>query len=111
MENNHSFVAIDFEYLTSHYESTCAVGLVKVINNVIVQKFYSLIKPVILPEDYLNGVSGITEEMCKNAPLFPEIWDRVKNDIGDLPLIAHNHHTEKSIIEKLCMHYELEDVF
>lgn len=108
MEDKHSFVAIDFEHLTSNLNSACAVGLVKVINNVIVEEFYSLIKPVIRLEDFQNGVSGITEKMCEDAPLFPQVWQRIKEDIGDLPLVAHNRHTEKNVIQKTCMHYGLD---
>lgn len=36
------FVTIDFEHLTPNHETACAVGMVKVINQVIVQEFYSL---------------------------------------------------------------------
>lgn len=43
------FIAIDFEHLTPNHETACSVGIVKVINKVIVQEFYSLIKPV--PDD------------------------------------------------------------
>ena len=35
------FVAIDFEHLTPNHETACSVGMVKVINKVIVQEFYS----------------------------------------------------------------------
>lgn len=108
MKDHYSFVAIDFEHLTSQHESACAVGMVKVINNVIVEEFYSLIKPVTRPEDLRNGVSGITEEMCLDAPLFPEVWQRIKEDIGDLPLVAHNRHTEKNVIQKTCIYYDLD---
>lgn len=44
------FVTIDFEHLTPNHETACAVGMVKVINQVIVQEFYSLIKPARMKE-------------------------------------------------------------
>lgn len=108
MKDYHSFVAIDFEHLTSRHESACAVGMVKVVNNVIIKEFYSLIKPVIRPEDFQNGVSGITEDMCRDAPLFPDVWQWIREDIDELPLVAHNHHTEKNVIQKACMYYGLD---
>ena len=40
------FVAIDFETMTPELTSACAIGLVRVHNGVISQKFYSLIKPI-----------------------------------------------------------------
>ena len=38
------FTAIDFETMTAEHTSACAIGIVRVENKVIVQKFYSLIK-------------------------------------------------------------------
>lgn len=48
------FVTIDFEHLTPNHETACAVGMVKVINQVIVQEFYSLIKPATDERKTLN---------------------------------------------------------
>lgn len=44
-KGNINFVAIDFETMTPELTSACAVGMVQVVNGVIMQKFYSLIKP------------------------------------------------------------------
>ena len=44
-KENINFVAIDFETMTPELTSACAVGMVQVVNGVIMQKFYSLIKP------------------------------------------------------------------
>lgn len=44
-KGNINFVAIDFETMTPDLTSACAVGMVQVVNGVIMQKFYSLIKP------------------------------------------------------------------
>lgn len=48
MKHN-SFIAIDFELFTPKITSACAIGLVKVIEGHISQKYYTLIKPI--PDD------------------------------------------------------------
>lgn len=104
------FVAIDFEHLTPNYETACAVGMVKVINQVIVQEFYSLIKPAPDERKTLNThVHGITEEMCANAPTFAELFPFMERFTDGCPLVVHNHGTEKSVLEKACRYYGKTD--
>ena len=58
------FVAIDFETMTPELTSACAIGLVRVHNGVISQKFYSLIKPIPDSRTERNThVHGLTDEM------------------------------------------------
>ena len=58
----HTFTVIDIETMTPERTSACALGLVRVENDVIVQKFYSLIKPI--PDDrtvtntHVHGITG-----------------------------------------------------
>lgn len=103
-----SFVAIDFEHLTQNHETACAVGMVKVIRSVIVQQFYSLIKPAPDGRTHLNtDVHGITEEMCVGAPTFAELLPWMERFADNLPLVAHNAGTEKAVLEKTCRFYGL----
>ena len=44
--SNLNFCAIDFETMTPARTSACAIGMVEVRDNVIMRKFYSLIKPI-----------------------------------------------------------------
>ena len=70
-----NFVAVDFETMTPELTSACSIGLVKVINGVISQKFYSLIKPIPDGRTERNThVHGITDEMVADAPSFQELF-------------------------------------
>lgn len=69
------FVAIDFETMTPELTSACAIGLVRVHNGVISQKFYSLIKPIPDSRTERNThVHGLTDEMVADAPTFSELF-------------------------------------
>ena len=47
-----TFTAIDFETATGYRDSACAVGIVSVKDSVIINEYYSLIKP---PDNYYWG--------------------------------------------------------
>lgn len=98
MDKINSFVAIDFEW-QGHDHDACAVGMVKVIDGVIVSKFYSLIKPMFDDWDiYTVAKHGITKELCENAPTFSELEPFMEEFVGHLTLVGHNYaNAEKSV--------------
>ena len=59
----HDFAAIDFEAANAELTSACSIGLVIVRNDEIVDRFYSLIKPVPNKYDfYTTKVHGIKKK-------------------------------------------------
>ena len=73
------FAAIDFETANNEPTSVCSVGIVIVRDGVMVDSFYSLIKPE--PEYYnywCSQVHGLTMRDTVNAPVFPEVWKQVE---------------------------------
>lgn len=107
---NDSFVAIDFETANSKFlSSACEIGMVKVKNGLIVDKFHSLIRP---PEDDYSVantlIHGITAEQTKNSPTFAELWPKIKSFIGNNSLVAHNISSDLNILSKCLEYYGLE---
>jgi len=107
-----SFVSIDFETLYSQRVSACSVGMVKYLNGVLVDKYYSLIRP---PFDYpgksgeeLTWIHGFTEEMLKDERPFTELLPEMESFVNGLPLVAHNACVEKGCFRALCSFYGLE---
>ena len=99
------FVAIDFETMTPELTSVCAIGLVRVHNGVISQKFYSLIKPIPNSRTERNThVHGLTDEMVADAPTFSELFPLLKSLIEDLPIVCHNSSTDINVFRS-CMKY------
>lgn len=93
-----SFTAIDFETMTAERSSACAIGLVKVIDGNISQRFYSLIKPIPDDRDTDNSlVHGITREMVANAPTFLELWPTINAIVGNDTLVAHNASFDQTV--------------
>lgn len=101
-----SFIAIDFETANAKRHSACAVGLVKVVDNKIVDKYYSLIRPEPLEFNPINiQIHNITANHCATAPLFNQVYLDIVEFIEDLPLYAHNMSFDKSVLEKSCEYY------
>ena len=92
-----NFVSIDFETMTAEHTSACAVGIVKVVDGTIQQKFYSLIKPIPDDREKKNTyVHGITPEMVENAPTFGELWGTIGKYFTDQIIVCHNADFDKS---------------
>ncbi len=86
-----NFAAIDFETANQHRSSVCSVGIVIVRKGVIVDKYYSFIRPE--PNFYTyftTQVHGLTDADTNNAPSFPQVWQEITKKIDNLPLLAHN---------------------
>ncbi len=99
------FVAIDFELFTPEYTSACAIGLVRVINRNITQKFYSLINPIPDNREFNNtAVHGITADMLVNAPTFKNLFPAIRDFIGNLPIVCHQRSSDINIFDR-CMEY------
>ena len=107
-----SFVGIDFETLYPQRVSACSVGMVKYIDGVIVDRFYTLIRP---PFDYpgkcgnvLTWIHGLTEDMVKDARTFEEVLPEMERFVGGLPLVAHNACVERACIRDASAFYGIE---
>lgn len=102
----HTFTVIDIETMTPERTSACALGLVRVENDVIVQKFYSLIKPISDDRTVTNThVHGITPEMVENAPTFQDLWPTIEHYISGQVLAAHNASFDLDVLKKVSEHY------
>jgi DNA polymerase-3 subunit epsilon len=78
-------------------------------NGEIVDKFYSLIKPV--PNYYTywtTEVHGLTNRDTNNAPTFPEVWAQVADKLKGLPLVAHNKAFDESCLKAVFEEYDME---
>lgn len=96
------FVAIDFETANSDRKSACSMGMVRVRNGEIVERFYELINPAPLVFSPVNiSVHGIMPEMVAFKPTFMELWARIKCFIGQDILVAHNASFEQSVINQI----------
>ena len=106
-----SFVSFDFENLFPQRVTVCSVGMVKYKNGIIVDKYYTLIRP---PFEYeskrgpaLTWIHGFTEEMFEGERTFVEVLPEMESFIENLPLVAHNACVERACIHDACAYYNI----
>lgn len=102
------FAAIDFEGANGEVTSACSMGIAIVRDDEIVETFYSLIKPVPNRYDFwTTKVHGITYKDTNHAPLFPEVWDQVKDKVRGLPMVAHGISFDERVLKALHELYHI----
>jgi DNA polymerase III epsilon subunit len=86
------------------------IGAVRIFGNEIDEKntFHSLVNPnrVIPPE--ATAVSGITNDMVKDAPIIDEVLPKFLAFVGDAYWVAHNARFDMSFIMKHLMQMKLK---
>lgn len=105
MENY--FAAIDFETANSKRDSACALSIVLVMNNHIVNKSSYLIKP---PYDYFafTHIHGITSEDVEDKPDFGELWPDIISQLREIRFIAaHNAAFDISVFQSCCSKFSI----
>ena len=101
-----SFVAIDFETADPGPDSACAVGLVKVVENRIVDQAKFLIRPPRRPPYSwfpFTRIHGITWDMVAGSPSFAGRWPEIAAFIdGADCLVAHNARFDRKVLHAGC---------
>lgn len=104
------FITIDFETADSWRDSTCEIGLTFVENQKISETKSWLIKPQCWPhfDDFNVDIHGITPDMVKDSPTWPEIWPEIEKLISGKFLVAHNAGFDFSVMRHTLDYYELD---
>ncbi|MDO5300085.1 MAG: exonuclease domain-containing protein [Clostridia bacterium] len=80
--------------------SICSIGIVWVSDNQIVDRFYSLVRPLVPFSPYCVQIHQITEEDVLHAPTFEELWPQLFPLLENIPLIAYHAETDIYAIER-----------
>ncbi|GAA2012192.1 hypothetical protein GCM10009799_45670 [Nocardiopsis rhodophaea] len=102
-----TWTAIDFETANHDRGSACAVGLVRVADGAVVDRYSTLIRPP-RPVDFFTrhntAVHGITAADVADAPHWPEVRDRILDFAAGGALVAHNAAFDISVLRGACAH-------
>lgn len=112
MKKIDTFVAVDFETMTTRKESICAAGFVKVVNGIIHEQWYSLIKPVEDDKaDTYTWLHGISREAVANSPEYPTAHAKLQEMLaGCNTLVCHNAVADINFIEACQSWYNLDEL-
>lgn len=104
-----NFTAIDFETASSEFTSVCSLGWCVVENNEIIRREEILVRPEPFEfNDYNIKIHGITPEAVADKPRFNEYWERLKPDIENRMVIAHNASFDIRVLCLTLAHFGIE---
>lgn len=108
MLDDAEFVVFDLE-TTGAKSPPCRiteVGAYRVKNGMVAEKFHTLVNPETEIPPFITNLTGISDEMVADAPLFSEIVHDLLGFIGDSVLVAHNSHFDMRFLN-----HEISRVF
>ena len=87
------YVVLDLETtgLSPIYDEIIEIGALKVSGGV-QEEFQTLIKPNRMVSYFITDLTGISNDMLKNAPSIHTVLPALRSFIGNLPIVAHNAH-------------------
>lgn len=104
------------DYVVFDFETTGAkcppcrvteIGAYRVEKGKIVGEFQTLVNPECEISFFIRQLTGISDEMVKNAPKFREVIGAFLEFIGDAVLVAHNAHFDMRFLNyEIGMIYE-----
>ena len=100
--NNDPVIVLDFETtgLSPQYgDRAIEIGAVRIENNLVVDRFQSLMNPGFRISSFIESYTGINNKMVAAAPSGEEVMARFAEFVGDCPLVAHNASFDRRFLD------------
>lgn len=99
---NYSVVVLDFE--TTGLSPDCGdraieIGAVLIRDNRIIDRFESLMNPGLRISSFIEGYTGISNQMLATAPPIADVMQRFHSFIDRHPLVAHNASFDRRFLD------------
>ena len=103
-------VALDLETtgLDSQTDAIIEIGAVRFEGNRIEDEFTTLINPGRHIPEFITSLTGISDEMVRQAPPIRDVLDELAAFIGDAPILGHNIQFDLSFLKKYKL-FELNE--
>ena len=97
---NYCILDVETTGLSARKNGIIEIGLVKVSNLKIIEKYHSFINPQKEIPYYITQLTGITNDDVFDAPFFEDVADEIEEFISDDILTAHNFPFDNSFLRK-----------
>jgi DNA polymerase-3 subunit epsilon len=100
-----AWVAIDFETANEHRGSPCAVAMVAVDGDRVVDRRTTFIQPppsVGHFSPFCVSLHGITEAVVRDAPAWPEALAEIEKFVDGRVVVAHNAAFDLGVVRSAC---------
>lgn len=86
--------------LSSWVDEVIEVGILKIRNNEVIDKYTSLCKPRRPIDSFITKLTGITNDMVESSPAFKDLKNEVMAFIGDDIIVGHNVSFDVGFIQE-----------
>ena len=83
-------IAFDVETPNSYNDRMSAIGVAVIENGRITRKYTTLINPETHFDAFNTALTGISADMVRSAPTFPQVWEIIGPVMQSGILLAHN---------------------
>lgn len=104
-------VALDLETtgLDSQKDAIIEIGAVRFAGNRIEDEFSMLINPGRHIPEFITGLTGISDDMVRQAPRILDVIDELRAFIKESPILGHNIQFDLSFLRKFKI-FDLNDI-
>ena len=100
-------MVLDLENPNFRQNSICAVGVIVVRDNKVIEKIYSLINPEDSFDRINMEITKIAPHMVEDSPTLPEFWPKIKDLLTNNIVGGHNITYDLKLISKSLQRYHL----
>ena len=100
--NNFPVIVLDFEttgFSPQYGDRAIEIGAVLIENNMVTDRFQSLMNPGFRISSFIESYTGINNDMVKAAPPCEEVIEQFAEFMGDHPLVAHNASFDRRFLD------------
>lgn len=102
------YIAFDVETPNHLNDRMSAIGVTVVEDGAVVDEIYSLVDPEAEFDGFNISLTGITPELVRGAPAFPELWERIAPVMGSGLLVAHSAPFDLGVLAKCLSAYYID---
>jgi len=86
------YVVLDIETtgLDPSYDEIIELSAIRVVDDIQVNSFSSLVKPINQIDDFITGLTGITNDIVSKAPSIEDILPQFCEFVGENVIVGHN---------------------
>ena len=102
------YILLDLENPNTRGNSICAIAVVLMENDKVVEKKYTLINPEDRFDPINARITGIDASQVQNAPTLKEYWNEIKELLSENVVIGHNVTYDLAVLSRALQRYDLE---
>lgn len=105
IEKDYTIIDIETTGLDTEFDSIIEIGALKIRNNIITDTFTTLISTDDYIDEFITNLTGITNEMLKNAPSIDTVLKSFLDFIGNDILVGHNANFDINFLYDACLKF------